>query len=471
MPPAELAVLAVGAVVLGRLFGWAASLERRGRAGLVVIAIFGLLLFESALWSSQGDVPAGIFHPSFGGFGFRLYEILIPLALLARLAARGAPKRIGATSLWWAAFATWYGAAAIVGLLAGHDTKEILFEAKAIAYVVGGYALAAGVPVEQFVGRDGVLRLTVPTALAATVLIFTDRARWTYSGGLPGVRLQSFGDVGADTASLFVVVALLTVGLLACRERRPLRLLLACGPLLVSAVFAEQRAALLGLVISAAILIVAWLAPTARRRLQATPTEMGLVGLAVVALVLVPVLFRTAVDQQTPTLPLAYEIEGTFSGPGNEQSAQQRVNQYRATVETVRERPILGWGLGKTITYYATGQNEYRDSPIAHNIGADLLIRSGAVGLVLFLLPVTLTVVGGFRVWRYHPDDLVAGFALVCCALVLGLIGKGMVESIFEKYRLAVALGLLLGMLRSTTISLAQLNQRAAETREARVWN
>lgn len=431
------------------------QLERRGRSGAIVLAILALLLFESTLWSSQRDVPAGLFHPSLAGFTFRIYEILIPLGLAARLAARGAPRRIGMVAVWWAAFATWYGASAIVGLLSGHDPKEVFFEAKAIAYVVGGYALAAGVPVQQYLGRAGLLRLTVPTALGAALVVVLDMTGRSVTGGVPGIRLESFGTMGADSASLLVSLALITIVLLACSRRRPLLLIVACGPLLVSALVAEQRAALLGLGISATVVALAWVTPTARRRLRATPTEMALVGLVVAALLLVPVLFQTGVQRRAPTLPFAAQATATFTGPGNEQSAQQRINQYRATRQVVASRPLTGWGLGKTITYYATGENEYRRSPIAHNIAADLAIRSGVIGLALFTVPVALTIAAGLRTWRYHADDLVAGFALVCCALVLGLLGKGMVESIFEKYRLAVALGLFLGMARSATTSSA----------------
>jgi hypothetical protein len=46
-------------------------------------------------------------------------------------------------------------------------------------------------------------------------------------------------------------------------------------------------------------------------------------------------------------------------------------------------------------------------------------------------------------------------FALACTALVLGLVAKGLVESIFEKYRLAILVGLLLGMMHSAALSLA----------------
>jgi hypothetical protein len=48
---------------------------------------------------------------------------------------------------------------------------------------------------------------------------------------------------------------------------------------------------------------------------------------------------------------------------------------------------------------------------------------------------------------------MVAVLALALVAVVVGFVAKGMVESIFEKYRLATMLGLSLGLLRSAVTS------------------
>jgi cation transporter-like permease len=48
---------------------------------------------------------------------------------------------------------------------------------------------------------------------------------------------------------------------------------------------------------------------------------------------------------------------------------------------------------------------------------------------------------------------MVAVLALALVAVVVGFVAKGMVESIFEKYRLATMLGLSLGMLRGAVTS------------------
>ena len=68
-------------------------------------------------------------------------------------------------------------------------------------------------------------------------------------------------------------------------------------------------------------------------------------------------------------------------------------------------------------------------------------------------MAVLVTFGEGFRTWRRDPDRMIAIFAIALVAVVLGFLVKGGFESIFEKYRLATMLGVLLGMLRSTATS------------------
>ena len=86
---------------------------------------------------------------------------------------------------------------------------------------------------------------------------------------------------------------------------------------------------------------------------------------------------------------------------------------------------------------------------MTHNIFGDLLLRSGAVGLVLFLLAFAMTSTAAARRWWSQRSDPMAAFALGVGAAVAGLVGKAMAESLFEKYRLAAALGLGIGVMLS----------------------
>jgi hypothetical protein len=90
---------------------------------------------------------------------------------------------------------------------------------------------------------------------------------------------------------------------------------------------------------------------------------------------------------------------------------------------------------------------------LTENIGLDLFLRTGGIGLTLFLVALVMSLANGFAAWRLHPDRMVAVLALALVAVVIGMVAQGQVESIFENYRIATLLGLSLGLLRSAVTS------------------
>ena len=90
----------------------------------------------------------------------------------------------------------------------------------------------------------------------------------------------------------------------------------------------------------------------------------------------------------------------------------------------------------------------------SHNIVLDIGTRSGLIGVALLLVAVIASLADGLRVWRRHRNPQIAALALGMVVVVAGVLGKGMVESTFEKYRLNVALGLALGIIAAAATSL-----------------
>jgi hypothetical protein len=80
----------------------------------------------------------------------------------------------------------------------------------------------------------------------------------------------------------------------------------------------------------------------------------------------------------------------------------------------------------------------------------------GVIGLSLFLLALGWSLRNGLVVVRHDPDDVAAALCAGLLAVVAGLLAKGMVESILEKYRIAVLLGLALGALRGAAAPAAE---------------
>ena len=77
--------------------------ERRGKEHYAVLLLLGILVLESTLYENQDLMPRSIFHPGTGSLQFRLPEVVITLALIGRLIARGKPVRIGIPAMLWAA--------------------------------------------------------------------------------------------------------------------------------------------------------------------------------------------------------------------------------------------------------------------------------------------------------------------------------------------------------------------------------
>ncbi|MGC5124351.1 hypothetical protein, partial [Escherichia coli] len=79
------------------------------------------------------------------------------------------------------------------------------------------------------------------------------------------------------------------------------------------------------------------------------------------------------------------------------ESAQQRTNELHQVALLFPARPVFGWGLGQQIVYYQTGAYSYLSSAVADDVYADLLLRTGLVGVALWAATVLPAVWGGIR--------------------------------------------------------------------------
>lgn len=438
-------------------------LEKRGWAEVAVVILLALLIVEALIYPSQNEVPGGIFHPSIAGQAFRLPEYFIPIALLARVIARGFPRRAGATAVMWIAFITWYGLGTLVGMVFGHSFNEILFQSKAVLYVGGGALLAAGVPPQRLANRGALRRMLL--VLGATVGLLAPMAmtKTLLVVHLPLVPRAVIGLLSPDAATILVTIAVVTLLFEATRRRRYLPIAIAAVPLLLSPFIATQRAAILGLAMMLGTVGLAMVGPTWRRRIRGTPTE----GLLLIGILLIPILTTVIVRSIWPPtpeasiLPFADVVTETFVAERKTQSADTRLNLWREGMSQTREYPAMGWGLGKTYDVERAGRpSESLVGGGFHNIAVDLLVRRGVVGLVLFVVAMAMTLSDAFLAWRRHADRYLAVLGFSCGAALVGLLAKGMVESLFEKFRLATLMGLLIGIIISCASALRSSGTR-----------
>jgi hypothetical protein len=437
MTALELSCVATTVVLVLNLL---VSFERRGRSDLTLQAVLWTILIDSLVNPVGFATPTGLFKLPVGPYSLFLPELVVSLALVARLAGRREPVRWTTQKLWWTAFFLWFLAAAARGLLAGHPVNLVLFEAKALIYVGGSFALAAGGGLDT----PGLWRLIRGAAPLAGLLVALDQAGTRVTADLPIVPLREFGQVGADTATILGSLGLVGLLLAGPHQRRlpdaGAALVLTLAPLA-----SHQRAALIGWAVS---IVVATALTVARRCRRGRPAQLRgawLLALALVAVLSLPVAARLASDPAT-ALPLADQLRHSFASPGKQESWQSRRNQWAVAPALVAEHPWIGSGLGTTYWHFELAQDRPIETDVTHNLVLDLLLRVGVAGVALFLLAMWCTVGGGLAVVWQVPDEAAARCAAFV-SVVAGLMAKAMVESIFEKYRIAVLLGLSLGAL------------------------
>lgn len=467
----ELALLAaLGATAGLLLFALFVHLERTGRAVAVVGVILATVVVDAATFPGF-ERPGGLLHPSFGGLSFRLPELLIALAIAARVAARQAPRSIGVSLLPWVVFTLWYAGSGVIGLVTGNRFDLVIFEAKVLVYLVGGLALAAGVPAADY------LRV-LPTwlrraAIGALVMVVLDQAGVSLDLANPIQPLEQFGEIGGDAASIFAALGVLSLVLGAAQRRGRGRWLLTAAPLLLAPFTTEQRAALVGLAVAMLVVVLAWAFPIAHRGLVATPTEVVIVVLGGIAFLILPVVGSAVAVEQAPVTPFTEELTSAFTSRAKAQSAESRENQWNEATLLVAEHPLVGHGLGKEYWYYEQGPDEMWQSNITHNIGFDVAMRSGLLGLAFLLVAFGSALVDAARSVVRQQEPEVIALALACVSLTAGLLAKGMVESILEKYLLATTLGLLLGIARaaSTHHAASSPSDEVARHEWSRAWS
>jgi O-antigen ligase len=456
---ALLPVIVVG--VLGAFFLFCVAMERRRRGVVVVLTLLGVAVVDAALYADTAASSAvSIFHPRVLGQNFRLTQLVIPVAVLARLTAGAYAQRIAASASLWIAFFAWTLVSTVSGLVQGYEAALVLRQATIVIHVGMAMALAAGVPAQDYLRGRALPWFLQGSAVLATVLFVTGTLGIRVSSqALPLLPLVDLGRLGADAATLFggigvlgLVVTLAGLG----DVRRRAYLYVPCILLTLSHLATAQRAARLGLQVTILVVAIVLLSPTARRRFRWTGTQLLTTAACVVALGLGAV-FATAVaaaiGTPSPGVVAVDEAVTAFGATSRQTSVESRYNQWDVIWADIAARPVLGNGLGHTHTHYDAGKREFVDSDISHNIVLDVLRRMGVVGLVFLLLALGMVAAQAIRTWRTHPDNLVAALAMATVAVAAGLLAKGMVESIFEKHRLAVLLGIVLGMAMSAGLA------------------
>ena len=424
-------------------FAWFVYVERQGRPLLVIVFLVWLLVVESIFYYSPNLVLLGLFHPEIGGLSFRLFDLLVPAAVLARLLS-GRELRLHAAALVWLPFLAWLLGASLLGVLRGNNMQYLTFEAKLGVYLTLIF-LAAGIAPKAVLESAAVRRLVIGSSVVALTLTLIHLAGLEIALSIPLLPVERLGRFGSDIASIFVAMGLVCLAVTLCSERRRGPMMLVLIPLIACGFAVSQRAALLALTVS--IIALAVLLPLAWQRVRTTITELTVVGAVGLAIVLVPVLVPTVSESRPGALPFAGPVATAFTSRSKQLSGEDRINQWDKARRVIAERPVFGHGLGVTYVYWDPGFFRFKEAFLTHNIAGDLLIRTGVIGLLLFAAAALTAIGTGIRSWMLVVDRRIAALALGCTIAVTGILAKGLVESIFEKYRLSIFLAVLIGLI------------------------
>ena len=285
--------------------------------------------------------------------------------------------------------------------------------------------LIAGIPAAQLVRSLALRRLLIFTSGCAFTLIVLNTIGVRLNADLPLVPLTQVGNIGGDAGTVFATFGLLALALALYSTTGRLGLIAIAIPLLGASLLSTQRAAVLGLVAGLVVLVAAAVSSRARRSVTAPELTLALLGL--VAVFLLPT-YGNSLAQRPAPLPLVAALQEDLDNREKQLSAEDRINQWERVPAIIRERPVLGWGLGvdtpTRIPAYAGSVKSF----LVHDIWLDLLLRSGAVGLLLFVAAMLSSHVAAWRQLCVDRRALPTALTVASLAIIAGLLVKGSVE-------------------------------------------
>ena len=437
-------------------------LELTGRRNVIVWLVVGEAVLEALLYPDQASIPSPLFYLPLAGRHLRPSEVLIGVGLVARALAPTARRQWTTAGAAWAAFFAWYSAAFVVGVLNGNPTITALFDIKeALLFFAGTYLLASGLTLTQLVGRRTLGRWVFWLALA--VATFVPLSRGNHSLHLPLLPLPVLA-FGSDVSDCTVALGGLLLGVEICRPR-PRPWAVGTSMLLVlSSLLGTQRAAMM---VSGGVLGVFALASLSRNwrnRTALGSRSLRRLGVAVAGLAIVAMAALSEIGAPNPAVA---RIHAALFSTAKAESANARLQIWREAIALIVHQPVFGNGLGIQVPLRQVWPLPVMYVP-THDVALDLLMRSGIVGLALFVMAVAMSLREGWRLWHYTTDPLVAGVALGASAGIAGLLALGIVESLFDQVRIVIVFGFLLGCLtvahRYEKDRLAKLKSNSIET-------
>jgi O-antigen ligase len=432
-----LIVLLIGAALLASaLFAWFVVLESNDRRHTIFNVVAVTFIFEAVVTPEVASVPIGLLRPEVFGQDFRPPDLFLFAALAARVLV-GRWGRIGPVGLSWSPFFALYFTGVVIGLMAGLDFSQVLFQGKVLLYILGGLVVASGVDVDKLFDSIGMLGLVLAPMLPIGLIVSVSNLEIALN--TPVQDFPRLGQLSHDSVTMLVVIGGAVLITEAVRSRPRWYVAVAGIALLLVPITRDQRGSYLTLAAVVATLAIIALGQTWRRRTSVSGTQFALIAAVLIGVGTVSL----------ATGATSGFVEEAFGGQGNVESADERLRLYRASVELAQQRPVLGYGVGAEVQTTRVNSGEDLQTT-AHNLALDIWLRTGFLGVGLMSIALGVTVWTAASVWRGPSSDKVAAIAIAGLLGVLGWLAKALVEPALDKFRLSLLLGLALGFVAAS---------------------
>ena len=370
-------LLAFGPLAFGAVQEWAICVLEVGAAFLLLIWI---------AWEFSKTEPRIIFYPAF-----------VPVALFGMLILFQLSFK---TSAYW--YATWYRAllwaayGVLFFLVSQCFCRTAYAKGFGIFFAFYGFCIAVFAIAQEFTS-NGKIYWIVPNR----------NLGWVYG---PYVNHSHYAGLMELLVPIPLVIAMGNL------FGKPLRLLFAFLALVigVSIFLSQSLGGMLAFTVEIGFLVVFL---TTRRSKSRLPLLVALCA----ALAVCVVLLRPH--------GLADRL-ANLQHPVKRASAEMRAAIAKDSVKMVKDRPIIGWGLGTFPVVYPSFRSFYTNFFVneAHNDFVQLLVETGIAGFSLIMTFLVLTYKAGIRGaehWRYEPRATMALAALIGCT---GLLVHGLAD-------------------------------------------
>ena len=221
-----LIVLGAGAALLASVvFAWFYVLELNGRRHTIFNVVALTFIVEALVTPEVAEVPVGLLRPELLGQDFRPPDLFLFAALAARLLA-GRWGRIGPVGLAWFPFVALYFSGVVIGLMVGLEFSQVLFQGKALFYIVGGLVVASGVDIDRL--YDSIGRLGLVLAPLLPIGLVVSLSNLEIAVNTPVQSFPQLGELSHDSVTILVVLGGAVIVTEAVRSR-PRWYVAACG--------------------------------------------------------------------------------------------------------------------------------------------------------------------------------------------------------------------------------------------------